>query len=349
MKNYFLSSIVVGLCFLLTSNAMAAAPHQNLTEGMVNPGFHDKPDWFKLSFMELNEDVTEASKNGKRVVIYFYQDGCPYCKKLLQVNFTNKDIVKKMKANFDIIAINMWGDKEVIDLNGKETIEKDFAASLKVMYTPSLIFFNEQGKIALRINGYYHPEKFSAALDYVAAKKETELSFLQFYKNKKSVKSTGKLHIQDSYLQPPYNLANTLKTSSRPLLVLFEQRECVLCDELHLDIMKMPEVKEAIKPFNVVLLDKNSKGIMVTPKGKRVRISTWANSMNIQHAPSLLFFNKVGDEVFRTEAYLRTFHISGAMNYVSTDSYKKYPSFQRYLQKVNEDMVSKGIKVDLLK
>jgi len=349
MNNRFLSSIVIVLCFLFSGIVMSAAPHQNLAEGMVNPGFHEKPDWFKLSFMELNEDVKEASKNGKRVVIYFYQDGCPYCEKLLKVNFTNKDIVHKMKSNFDIIAINMWGDKEVIDLDGKETIEKDFAAALKVMYTPTMIFFDEQGKVALRINGYYYPDKFSAALDYVATKKETQLSFSQFYKNKKSVKSTGKLHIQDSYLQPPYNLANTLKTSSKPLLVLFEKRECVLCDELHLDIMKMPEVKESIKPFNVVLLDKYSKGIMVTPKGKRVRISKWAESMNIQHTPSLLFFNKSGDEVFRTEAYFRTFHISGAMNYVSTGSYKKYPSFQRYLQKVNEDMLSKGIKVDLMK
>ncbi|NOY67820.1 MAG: thioredoxin fold domain-containing protein [Gammaproteobacteria bacterium] len=328
---------------------MAAAPHQNLSEGMVNPGFHEKPEWFKLSFMELAEDVAEASEDGKRVVLYFYQDGCPYCKKLLEVNFRNSEIVKKMKSKFELIAINMWGDKEVVDLNGKETIEKDFAASLNVMYTPTLIFLNEKGKSVLRINGYYYPEKFSAALDYVSGKKESQLSFSSFYKSKRNTGASGKLHIQESYLQPPYNLANTLKTSPKPLLVLFEKRECVLCDELHQDIMKKPEVENAIKPFNVILLDKTSKGILVTPEGKRVRIAKWADALNIQHTPSLVFFDKTGKEVFRTEAYLRTFHIAGAMTYVSTGSYKKYPSFQRYLQKVNEDMTKKGIKVDLMR
>jgi len=349
MKVKLLISLILGLSALFSGSVMAAAPIQKLGEGMVNPGYHEKPDWFKLSLMELSDDVAEASAQGKRLVLYFFQDGCPYCEKLLKDNFTDKGIVEKMKSGFELIAINMWGDKEVIDLNGKETIEKDFAASLKVMYTPTMLFLNEQGKVILRINGYYHPEKFSAVLDYVSGKKETQLAFTQYYKNKKQKTATGKLHIQDSYLQPPYNLANSLKTGTRPLLVMFEQHRCVLCDELHLDIMKKTEVIEAIKEFDVVLLDKNSKGILVTPKGKRMKINEWAGKLNIQHSPSLVFFDKSGDEVFRTEAYLRTFHIAGAMNYVSTDSYKKYPSFQRYLQKVNEDMTKKGIKVDLMK
>lgn len=328
---------------------MAAAPQKNLGEGMVNPGFHEKPDWFKLSLLELADDVNDANSKGKRVVLYFYQDGCPYCKKLLQDNFTDEKIVAKLKTNFDVIAINMWGDKDVTDINGKETIEKDFAASLKVMYTPTLLFLNEQGKVVLRINGYYYPEKFSAALDYVAAKKENQLSFAQFYKIRKNPKATGKLHIEESYLQPPYNLANTIQTSDRPLLVLFEQRNCILCDELHLDIMKKTEVKDAIKALDVVLLDRGSKGILITPQGKRLRIAEWADKLDIKHAPSLIFFDKSGVEVFRTEAYIRTFHVAGAMNYVTTGSYKQYPSFQRYLQKVNEDMTRKGIKVDLMK
>ncbi|HEC29350.1 MAG TPA: redoxin domain-containing protein [Gammaproteobacteria bacterium] len=331
------------------SAASAATGVEQLSEGMVNPGFHNKPDWFKLSLMELQDDVTEAAKEGKRVILFFYQDGCPYCAKLLKDNFTDKNIVRKIRKNFDVIAINMWGDKEITDLQGRETIEKDFAEQMKVMYTPTLLFLDEKGKVALRINGYYYPEKFSSVLDYVSGKMESRLNFLQYYKQTSRKKSSAKLHIEASYLQPPYDLADTLKKNKRPLLVLFEQKNCRLCDELHLDILKKKEAMEALRAFDVVLLDQHSKGFLITPRGKRMRIADWARKIKIQHMPSMVFFDVNGSEVFRAEAYLRTFHVVGAMTYVSSGSYKTQPNFQRYLQGVSSEMAKKGIKVDLMK
>ena len=56
------------------------APEDRLLEGMVNPGYHDQPAWFKQSFLDIREDVAEAAANDQRVVLYFYQVGCPYCK-----------------------------------------------------------------------------------------------------------------------------------------------------------------------------------------------------------------------------------------------------------------------------
>jgi len=61
-----------------------AAETQALKADMVNPGYHEKPAWFKESFLDLREDIKEATENKKRVLLYFYQDGCPYCAKLLQ-------------------------------------------------------------------------------------------------------------------------------------------------------------------------------------------------------------------------------------------------------------------------
>jgi len=335
--------------FLIAGKLLAATEQHKLEEGMVNPGYVEKPAWFKLSLMELSDDVLEANEAGKRVILYFYQDGCPYCQKLIEDNFGREDIVKKVKNKFDVIAINMWGDKELIDLQGKETIEKDFAYDMKVMYTPTMLFLDEKGKIALRVNGYYYPDKFKAALDYVSEGMESKTGFLSYYKETRAKKVSGSLHIDPAYLQPPYNLKQTLKTNQRPLLVMFEEPDCKLCDELHLDVLKKPETQEAIKDFDVVLLNQYSKGFLVTPDGKAKRISDWAKELNIQFSPSLLFFDSLGVEVFRTEAYLRTFHISGAMTYVSSGQYKAQKSFQRYLQDVNKSMTEQGIKVDLMK
>ena len=142
------------LTFLLLVQSVALAKTEgSLGEGMVNPGYVEQPAWFKSSFLDLEEDITEASESGKRLMVFFYQDGCPYCKKLLQDNFGQRDIAEKTRKNFDVVSLNIWGDRDV-SFADIETTEKDFAARLKVMYTPTLIFFNEQGKVVLRTNGY---------------------------------------------------------------------------------------------------------------------------------------------------------------------------------------------------
>jgi thioredoxin-related protein len=50
--------------------------------------------------------------------------------------------------------------------------EKRFAALLKVQFTPTLVFFDEQAQVAHRINGYLPPEKFLAALEQALGRKE---------------------------------------------------------------------------------------------------------------------------------------------------------------------------------
>ena len=47
----------------------------------------EPPAWFSESLLELREDVADAAAQGKRVMLYFGQDGCPYCKRLMEVNF----------------------------------------------------------------------------------------------------------------------------------------------------------------------------------------------------------------------------------------------------------------------
>ena len=162
---------VILFVFVLGVPAGASQPdgHEGgLSEGMVNPGYHDKPAWFKESFLDIREDIGEAAAAGRRVLLYFYQDGCPYCAKLLNDNFGNRAITDKARSGFDVIAINVWGDREVADLSGVATTEKGFAAALRVQYTPTLLFMDEQGKVILRINGYFAPHKFELALDFVA-------------------------------------------------------------------------------------------------------------------------------------------------------------------------------------
>ena len=314
---------------------------------MVNPGYHDKPEWFKESFLDIREDIAEAQAAGRRVLLYFYQDGCPYCAKLLQDNFGNRALSEKTRAGFDVIAINMWGDREVTDLAGRTTTEKAFAAALKVQYTPTLLFLNEAGEVVLRINGYFAPHKFAVALDFVAGHHETDSTFRAFYATVAPLAANAQLNRLAATLPRPLRLAER-GNSGRPLLVLFEQGNCAECDELHRDILPRSEVAHALTNVDLAQLDIHSGDQLQTPDGRQLRVRDWAEELGIQYAPSLVFFDPLGSEVFRTEAYLRTFHIHGAIDYVVSAAYRRQPSFQRFLQHRTEILGARGIKVDLL-
>lgn len=340
---------LVTLAWLLMTLPLVSSaepPLDALEPGMANPGYHDKPDWFKNSFLDLRDDVAEAKAAGKRVMMYYYQDGCPYCKKLLETNFSLRDIETKTQAGFDVIAINIWGDREVIDLQGNMVTEKEFASQMRVMFTPTLVFLNETGNTVLRLNGYYPPHRFMAALDYVSDHVETRMAFRDYVQEQAPVAAFGKLHQNPGYLQPPYQLAK--RVGGRPLAVFFEQPECAACDELHMDILARPESQALLNKYDVVVLDAWAKTSVTTPAGKPTTAGAWAHETNVQYVPTLILFDAQGNEVFRTEAYLKAFHIQSALDYVASGAYTTQANFQRYIQSRAEGLEAKGVHVNIM-
>ncbi len=124
--------------------------------------------WFKASFLDLREDISEARAADKRLIVYFNMVGCPFCKKLLEVNFADPALLATMRKHFDLVALDIHGAREVIWTDGKPRTEKELAVFMKVRGTPTLMFLDEDGNTALRIDGYYEPRKFRAALHEAA-------------------------------------------------------------------------------------------------------------------------------------------------------------------------------------
>lgn len=334
------------ILILVMTSQVYAKQEGELAAGMVNPGFHEKPDWFKNSFLDLNEDIEEAKQAGKKLIVFFYQDGCPYCKKLLDDNFSQKTIADKTRKYFDLVAVNMWGDNELTYKSNSYT-EKSFAEAARVMYTPTILFFDEKGDVVLRMNGYYHPGKFEAALDYVSKNKFGRLKFSEYLAVVSPPKSTGKLHRTIETVQKPYQFRQLLK-NRKPLIVMFEQKQCPACDELHLDILKRPESKKLLKPFEIAVLDMWGDETLIKPNGRRSNASNWAKELDINYAPSLVFFDSTGKDVFRIEGYLKSFHVQSVLDYVAHEAYKKQSNFQRWIDERAHKLREQGIEVDLM-
>lgn len=333
--------------FFLFSHWANAANETELSAGLVNPGYAEKPTWFKVSFLDVYEDIADAADHDKRLMLYFYQDGCPYCQMLLEDNFGQRDIADKTQKYFDVVAINIWGTNEVVV--GDDTFtEKEFAAALKVQYTPTLILFGEDNKAVYRANGYYPPEKFHTVLDYVGQKMEGKISYQDYLAKVDLQPSSGKLHTEVISIKNPKNLQQAL-SAEKPLLVMFEQKKCAACDELHNDMLKRPDGKKQLARFNVALFDMWSDEKVVTPDGKKMKVRDWVKKLDVKYAPSMIYFNGKGEEVFRTDAYLKAFHTHSVMDYVASGAYKTQPNFQRYIDIRADELRKQGIEVDLMK
>jgi thioredoxin-related protein len=303
------------------------------------------PPWFSESLLDLREEVKEAAVQGKRVMLYFGQDGCPYCMRLMEVNFRQAAIAAKAQRHLVALALNIWGDREVTWTDGAATSEKRLAAQLKVQFTPTLLFLDERGGIALRLNGYYPPHHFEAALDYVVAKLEKKVAFKEYLEQQVRQPASSSLHPQPFFMPAPYDLRRA--GGAKPLAVLFETLHCAQCDELHGVAFKRQEVLAELAKFDVVRLSLSSGDKLTTPQGLILNAGQWARSLRVGYVPTMLLYDARGREVFRTEAYLRPFHIAGALEYVSSGAYLREPSFQRFLQAKADRMRSRGEHVDL--
>jgi thioredoxin-related protein len=74
-----------------------------------------------------------------------------------------------------------------------------------------------------------------------------------------------------------------------------------------------------------------------------------ARQLDVKYAPSMVFFDKAGKEVFRTEAYLKAFHVQSVLDYVASAAYHTQPNFQRFIAARAEKLEAQGIHVDLWK
>ena len=78
-----------------------------------------KQDWFTVSFRDIREDIESAAAEGKRLALIFEQRGCVYCKQVHEKVLTDPEVRGYLQKNFSIVQYNLYGDEEVIDLDGE--------------------------------------------------------------------------------------------------------------------------------------------------------------------------------------------------------------------------------------
>lgn len=293
-----------------------------------SPHAIEVPKWFAPSFLDFRDDVREAAAQDKRVMLYFGQDGCPYCLRLMEANFSQREVVERTRGRFVAIALNLWGDRETVWLDGIARTEKALGAFLRVQFTPTLLFLDEQGAVVHRLNGYQPPARFLAALAYASQAKaggEDFAAWLQRHPLKVVERAAPEAGI---FREPPMRI---FRRRPVPTLLLFESRDCDACAELH-QAMRADALRELARRMDAVRLDAHGKREVVTVDGRSITEAQLARQLGVSFTPALVFLGDEGREVFRAEGYMRPFHLESVMDYVASGAWRTEPSFQRFIQ-----------------
>jgi thioredoxin-related protein len=322
---------------------LAAAPLVSMADtppatGQVTGGVLSvHPDWFKESFLDIGEDVSEAAEQGKHVILFLEMTGCPYCFKMIEENFKHAPYVDFLRERFDVIALNIKGDREVALNEDTTATEKAIADLLGVRYTPTIVFLGQDNRPVARVNGYRNPQDFKQVLEYVAARAYQHQS-LSDYLNGVRVPGVYQPRAHPQLTE----LTDLSQAADRPLAVLVEDSACLACDDLHDGHLARPEVRLALADFTFVRLDALSEEPMIDPAGKATTPKEWVKSLGLTYRPGILLFDR-GAEIARIESMLYSYHFTGVLEYVGRRHYERYPESPfRYIDAKTAEILATG-------
>jgi thioredoxin-related protein len=311
-----------------------------MTTGRVlGPKPLQRPDWFKESFLQLQEDVVEAAELGKHVILMMDMEGCPYCYKMLEENFAHAPYRDFIQEHFEVIALNIRGDLPVEVTTDLTLPEREVAAFFGARFTPAVVFLDAENQMVARVNGYRNVEDFKRILDFV---QERAYQIMTLHDYLHARQSEVVYALQE---HPHFVPLQDLSRSERPLAVLFEDTGCVACLSLHQGHLADAEVRQVLERMTVVRLDARAETPIVDPAGQATTPQAWAEALGIQYRPSIVLFDQ-GREIARIESMLYRYHFTGILEYVADRHYHDFPrSPFAYINDKTARLTTQGIDV----
>jgi thioredoxin-related protein len=292
------------------------------------------PDWFKISFLDLGDDLQEALEDGKQGILLFISASrCSYCKAFMETSLQAPDIRRRLTASFDIIGLDIFDDRELTTVDGRQFRVKEFVLHNRASNTPTLIFLGQHGRVLARIVGYYPPERFRNVLDYLEAKAYRHESLGEHLQRAREATDggVGPIIADDLFSKPPYMLDRSRVPAQQPLLVVFEQPGCDACERFHRRVLCDKSIRRLIGDYEAVQLDaSDDHGRVVTPDGDKTTPAAWYRRLGLNYQPAVVFFDRQGKEIMRIDSETQRFRMEGSLQLVLEGSDTEDAQLQRW-------------------
>ena len=144
--------------------------------------------FFQDTFGDFREELETAREEGKAgVLIFFELDECPFCHRMKQTVLNRPEVQNWYRRHFRIFKVDIEGDTEITDFEGRTMKAKDFAFRVhRVRATPVFAFFDLDGKRVFRYTGATSgPEEFMWMGEYVVGRHYEKMPFTRFKRMKR--------------------------------------------------------------------------------------------------------------------------------------------------------------------
>jgi len=111
--------------------------------------------FFHETWGQFPEELEKARAEGKKGILLFFElDECPFCHRMKTTVLNQPEVQAFFREHFLIFNVDIEGDVEMTDFNGKVTTQKHFSEKdNRVRATPVFAFYDLQGKQIVRYTG----------------------------------------------------------------------------------------------------------------------------------------------------------------------------------------------------
>jgi len=168
------------------------------------------------------------------------------------------------------------------------------------------------------------------------------------------------LHVQPWFHESFLDMADDLseaKAEGKHLAVIFEQRGCPYCREMHRVNLARPEIADYIKEhYYVVQLDLWGSREVTDFDGEALEERALARKWRVTYTPTIAFFSNEADlaskqdgrdlETARMPGYFKPYHFLSMFEYVA-EGHWKTEHFQKFIQAKFDKLKEEGKSPDI--
>ncbi len=142
-------------------------------------------------------------------------------------------------------------------------------------------------------------------------------------------------------------------SEGKRLAIVFEQKGCPYCREMHRVNFAKPAIRDYIKSnFQIIQLNMWGSKTVTDFDGEEMEERALAKKWRVHFTPTIVFLDaKPGETIAKTEVvrmpgYFKPFHFVTMFEFVKQDAYKDQ-EFQRFLQARFEELEKQGKKPEI--
>lgn len=173
-----MKQITMTLILLIFSTFLFACEDPNPEIRTPNYAFVE----FDLEYLALEEAITKAYENDKKVLIDVYTDWCGYCRRMQHEVYPSKLVQDVIEDYFYYVRIDAEST-DMVTFNGERMTKQHFARALGATSYPSTVFLDSRGQPIGMQPGFMEAKQFSSILAFVGSDSFTQMTYEEFQKN----------------------------------------------------------------------------------------------------------------------------------------------------------------------